>query len=138
MIAKINLQSLEDPGTHQKYTSSQIKSVVHLCSSYMESGLDLENCVDILSLADTFSLQKLRPQVLRYMSENLSQLTGTSEFLRLDSGQLISLLNSNFPINMSESEVLAAAAKWLEHDLAARLGLADRVVEGVRLADIPS
>ena len=116
------------------------------------------------------------------MSENLSQLTGivkgslwdsnfkfsgTSEFLRLDSGQLISLLNSNFPINMSESEVrlvpgsrcsyfpgsihifhvlkpifsnlfqvfscltnlsqvLAAAAKWLEHDLAARLGLADR------------
>ena len=106
----------------------------------MESGLDLENCVDILSLADTFSLQKLRPQVsfkgkktfrnlkitpqvLRYMSENLSQLTGivkkintdlwdsyfkfsgTSEFLRLDSGQLISLLNSNFPINMSESEV---------------------------------
>ena len=63
MIAKINLQSLEDPGTHQKYTSSQIKSVVHLCSSYLESGLDLENCVDILSLADTFSLQKLRPQV---------------------------------------------------------------------------
>ena len=30
---------------------------------------------------------------------------GTSEFLRLDSSQLISLLNSNFPINMSESEV---------------------------------
>ena len=43
--------------------ASQIKSVVHLCSSYLESGLDLENCVDILSLADTFSLQKLRPQV---------------------------------------------------------------------------
>ena len=43
--------------------ASQIKSVVLLCSSYLESGLDLENCVDILSLADTFSLQKLRPQV---------------------------------------------------------------------------
>ena len=45
------------------YLASQIKSVVDLCSSYLESGLDLENCVDILSLADTFSLQKLRPQV---------------------------------------------------------------------------
>ena len=33
---------------------------------------------------------------------------GTSEFLRLDSSQLISLLNSNFPINMSESEVKRA------------------------------
>ena len=71
----------------------------------------------------TFRNLKITPQVLRYMSENLSQLTGvvngnnidfwdsyfkfsgTSEFLRLDSGQLISLLNSNFPINMSESEV---------------------------------
>ena len=48
--------------------ASQIKSVVHLCSSYLESGLDLENCVDILSLADTFSLQKLRPQVCKYIN----------------------------------------------------------------------
>ena len=70
----------------------QIKCVVQLCSQYLESALDLENCVDVLSLADTFSLQKLKPQVfiwkektcencdntqvLRFMSENLSQLTG--------------------------------------------------------------
>ena len=53
------------------YLASQIKSVVDLCSSYLESGLDLENCVDILSLADTFSLQKLRPQVfVNVTSEN--------------------------------------------------------------------
>ena len=42
-----------------------------------------------------------------YVKEKNEQLhqKGTSEFLRLDSSQLISLLNSNFPINMSESEV---------------------------------
>ena len=42
-----------------------------------------------------------------YVKEKNKQLhqKGTSEFLRLDSSQLISLLNSNFPINMSESEV---------------------------------
>ena len=42
-----------------------------------------------------------------YVKEQNKQLhqKGTSEFLRLDSSQLISLLNSNFPINMSESEV---------------------------------
>ena len=72
------------------------------------------------------------------MCENLQQLVPTSGFLRLDSSQLVALLHSNFPINLTESEVLAAAARWLEHDLAGRLALADRVVEGVRLADIPS
>ena len=43
-----------------------------------------------------------------YVKEQNKQLhqKGTSEFLRLDSSQLISLLNSNFPINMSESEVV--------------------------------
>ena len=41
-----------------------MQGVVFLCSSFLESGLDLANCVDILTLAETFSLHKLRPQVL--------------------------------------------------------------------------
>ena len=49
--------------------------------------------------------------IIMYMSKKKDKQLhqkGTSEFLRLDSSQLISLLNSNFPINMSESEVKRA------------------------------
>ena len=41
-------------------------------------------------------------------------------------------------VNMSEAEVLAAVAAWLEHDLAARLRHSEQLVAGVRLADIPT
>ena len=75
---------------------------------------------------------------MRYISENLAQFVATAQFLRLDSEQLSSLLHSNFPINMSESEVLAAAAAWVEEEPRERQGLAVRVVEGVRLGDIPT
>ena len=39
---------------------------------------------------------------------------------------------------MSEAEVLAAVAAWLEHDLAARLRHSEQLVAGVGLADIPT
>eukprot|EP00092_Neocalanus_flemingeri_P004041 GFUD01004350.1.p1 GENE.GFUD01004350.1~~GFUD01004350.1.p1 ORF type:complete len:633 (+),score=147.40 GFUD01004350.1:208-2106(+) len=116
----------------------QVKSVVALCAQYLDTNLDLENCVDILTLADTFTLQKLRHNVLKFLSENLQQFCKTPEFHRLDSSQITSLLHSNFPINMSESDVLVAAASWIEHDLTARLHWAGQVVDGVRLVDIPS
>jgi len=116
----------------------QVKSVVSLCARYLDTNLDLENAVDILTLADTFTLHKLRHNVLRFLSENLKQFCKTPEFQRLDSSQISSLLNSNFPINMSESDVLAAAAAWIEHDLSSRLRWADQVVDAVRLVDIPS
>ena len=40
--------------------------MVRLCSRYLHTNLDLDNCRDILSLADTFSLPQLRHNVLRY------------------------------------------------------------------------
>ena len=116
----------------------QLQSVVSLCSRYLHTNLDLDNCRDILSLADTFSLSKLRHNTLRFMSENLKQFSQTPEFVELEPGQLSSLLNSNFPVNMTECGVLAATAAWIEHDLAARLKWSDKLVDGVRLANIPT
>ena len=92
--------------------------MVRLCSRYLHTNLDLDNCRDILSLADTFSLPQLRHNVLRYctvlycpalyctvlyhvlrfMSENLKQFSGTQEFTGMEAGQLASLLSSNFPV----------------------------------------
>ena len=116
----------------------QVQSVISLCSRYLHNNLDLDNCADILSLADTFCLPKLKHNVLRFISENLKQFCSRSEFLTLEPGQLSSLLNSNFPVNLTECEVLSATADWLEHDLGCRLTFSDELVAGVRLDDIPS
>ena len=107
--------------------------MVRLCSRYLHTNLDLDNCRDILSLADTFSLPQLRHNVLRYctvlyypalyctvlyypalyctvhhvlrfMSENLKQFSGTQEFTGMEAGQLASLLSSNFPVTCQHYE----------------------------------
>ena len=112
--------------------------MISQCSRYLHSNLNLENCRDILTLADTFSLPKLRHNVLRFISENLHQFCKTNEFMNLDVDQLSSLLKSNFPINITEADLLEATSAWIEHDLKARLRWSDRLVDSVRLSDIPS
>ena len=72
------------------------------------------------------------------MAENLKQFCKTPEFLSLDPAQLASLLNSNFPVNMTEYDVFVATAAWIEHDLSGRLRWSEKLVDGVRLADIPT
>jgi len=116
----------------------QVQSVVTLCSRYLHTNLDLENCRDILTLADTYSLPKLKHNVLRFMSENLKQFCKTCEFMSLDPAQLASLLNSNFPVNMSEFDLFGATAAWIEHDLSNRIKFSEKLVDGVRLVDIPT
>ena len=63
-----------------------------MCSRYLTSPLDLDNCVDILSLADTFTLHRLKQSVFRFISENLKQFSSTAEFRALTADQLASLL----------------------------------------------
>ena len=109
-----------------------------MCSRYLTSQLDLDNCVDILSLADTFTLHRLKQSVFRFISENLKQYSSTAEFRAFTADQLASLLQANFPVNLSESDVLGAAAGWVEARPGERAERAHQVVEGVRLQEIPS
>ena len=72
-------------------------------NSYVSKFAESNEMFETKDLAGKFSVDGLAS--CAFGVETGSFEDGTSEFLRLDSGQLISLLNSNFPINMSESEV---------------------------------
>ena len=86
--------------------------------------------MDILSLADTFTLHRLKQSVFRFISENLKQFSSTAEFRAFTADQLASLLQANFPVNLSESDVLGAAAGWVEARPGERAESAHQVVEG--------
>ena len=85
-----------------------------VCSTYLENQLDLENCVDIMTLAETYSLPRLRKIVYRYVSQNISKLSNEpSTVERLTAEQMDHLLASEFPVDVPELRILDFVLFWL-------------------------
>ena len=91
------------------------KSTLAIIYMLFQKQLDIENCVDVASIAETYSLTSLCNKALAVMCSSLREFSTTSEFQRLTSSQLIQLLRSDHPVNCSEGEVASAVAAWLSH-----------------------
>lgn len=82
--------------------------------------------MDIVTIAETYSLVDLRKNVYRFVSENLSSLSRSPEFHRLSPGQLEHLLDCDFPVNVPEERLLEILLNWLDVDGASRIAHAHR------------
>ena len=88
---------------------------MNVCSTYLENQLDLENCVDIMTLAETFMLPRLKKITYRFVSQNISKLSNNSSIIeRLTADQIDHLLESEFPVDISELKILDFVLTWLE------------------------
>ena len=74
---------------HCTCSVTQVLKVVEACSNYLRAQLDVENCVDIVTIAETYSLDTLRDKVYRFMSENLAVFAQRPEFHRLSANQVM-------------------------------------------------
>ncbi|XP_045193063.2 kelch-like protein 26 [Mercenaria mercenaria] len=91
----------------------QLMPVVEACVNFLKSHIMLSNCVDMLSIAELFTLHDLTQYVYKYISKNISSLGMTAEFYKLSDSQLENLLHLNYPVDCVESDVLSAVIGWL-------------------------
>ena len=49
--------------------------VIGACSGYLRNQLDLINCVDVITISETYSLPKLRRFAYNFISENFMNVT---------------------------------------------------------------
>lgn len=89
--------------------------VVHTCSTFLETQIDIENCVDLVTIAEIYSLSQLREKVYKFMSSHLLEFSLTNEFYRLSGPQLEKLLAYQFPVDCSEADVLKIVVSWFLH-----------------------
>ncbi len=87
--------------------------MIGLCSAYLRRQLDLLNCVDVITLSETYALPRLRRFAYNFVSQNFMNLT-TQQINRLSLEQLDHLLGGDFPINASELSVLYVVLQWIE------------------------
>lgn len=107
----LNLENIQDVLSAASHI--QVVAVVEACSNYLQSQLDLENCVDIATISETYSLDQLRGVVYRFMCSNLVEFSRSPEFTQLHPQQLEHLLACDFPVDCPEADVLAITLRWL-------------------------
>lgn len=116
----------------------QIFPVVEACADFLYREIDLENCVDIATISETFTLPHLRKHAYCFIGEHLDQLMGYREFQqRTQLCQLQFLLKGNFPITRPEADVLEAILLWLLHDLKNREETTETLIKLINLPEIP-
>ena len=114
----------------------QLFQLVSACSEYLLSVLDIDNCIDILNLAETYTLKTLHKTVNRFIGQNLTNLSCSSEFHRLSSLQLQFLLENDFPVDCAEVGVLKAVLCWLYHNPALRSSSTAKLLKCIHFTDI--
>lgn len=128
-----NIQDVLSAASHV-----QLLAVIEACSSYLEEQLDIDNCIDIAALAETYSLRTLRKKVYLFMCRHLKEFSQTTEFQRLAPSQLEHLLETDFPVNCPEWEVLQIVLKWIEACPQDRIKFSQQLARFVHFADISS
>lgn len=106
-------------------------AVVEACTDYLQSHMDMDNCVDLATISETFSLQKLRQKCYRFICSNLTE--GLTK--RLTWQQFSYVLSCDFPVNCSEEVVLEMLLNWI-HSKKVDIKISHNLINNIRLSDI--
>ncbi|XP_048747905.1 kelch-like protein 26 isoform X3 [Ostrea edulis] len=99
----------------------QMLPVLRACSDFLKQHMAIENCIDMLRLTDLLCIRKLKCDLLKFMCSNWTKVSVTQDFCtKLTANQFISILDSNMPMNCSETEILSTVVSWTMYDLPSR------------------
>ncbi|KAK8737119.1 hypothetical protein OTU49_004805 [Cherax quadricarinatus] len=132
----LNLANIQDVLAAAAHV--QVLTIVEACSNYLQAELDLDNCVDIATIAETYSLHRLRKRVYSFMTSHLHQFSKMSDFQRLTVVQLLHLLSCDYPVDCTEAQVLLTVAGWLQHCPSERARHAPALLRALNLHEVPA
>lgn len=69
---KLNMPNVED--VLSAATHLQVSDAMNLCSKYLEASISVQNCVDILNIAELYSLEPLHLASTQFMLHNFEEL----------------------------------------------------------------
>ncbi|XP_065896611.1 kelch-like protein 20 [Dysidea avara] len=94
----------------------QLVPVIKFCSDFLQEQVEADNCVGILTLADTYGCQDLFNCCQRYILHHFSDIVSTDEYVNMPEYLLVDLLRSDELHVHKEDEVLDAVLKWFRSD----------------------
>ena len=92
------------------------EDVENCCIDFLCKNLNIENCIDICSVADSLNCEELRRLAELYVTRNFRWLVRNSNINLLSAGQLESILSNDGLCISSETEVYEAVLSWIKYN----------------------
>ena len=99
----------------------QVQTALDLCSNFIKSVMTFENAEDFLSIADTYSLDKVLQHWDQMIQKNFYEFSLTQSFLKLNVQTLIKHLSQNSLLVSSEYKLFKCLEKWFHFSPARHL-----------------
>ncbi|XP_016062923.1 PREDICTED: kelch repeat and BTB domain-containing protein 3 [Miniopterus natalensis] len=115
----------------------QVSFLSKACSDFLIKSINVANCLQLLSLSDSYGSARLFDHALSFAQRHFSLLLKSSDFLEMSLGVLQKCLGSDELDVPEEETVLQAALAWTKHDLEARREHLPRLLRQVRLHQLP-
>uniref|UniRef100_A0A673TE52 Kelch repeat and BTB domain containing 3 n=1 Tax=Suricata suricatta TaxID=37032 RepID=A0A673TE52_SURSU len=111
----------------------QVSFLSKACSDFLIKSINLVNCLQLLSLSDSYGSPRLFDHALYFVQHHFSLLFKSSDFLEMNFGVLQKCLESD-ELNVPEEEtVLKVVLSWTKHNLESRQKHLPYLIKKVRL-----
>lgn len=114
-------------------THLQVTDAVELCSKYIENSITIENCVDVLNLAEMYSLASTNQVAKDFMLGNFEIVAKSNQYKKLTHTQLATLLAENGLMVTSEFQLFKLVLKWINQNPAQRNQVVAELMQHIRL-----
>jgi len=95
-------------------THLQVTDAIELCSKYIETSLTIENCVDVLNLAELYSLSSTYKKAQHFMLDQFEMMAKSGQYQKLNKRQLSQLLEDNGLQISSEYLLFELVLCWMK------------------------
>ncbi|XP_074072692.1 kelch repeat and BTB domain-containing protein 3 isoform X1 [Macrotis lagotis] len=111
----------------------QVSFLSKACSDFLIKSIDLVNCLQLLSISDSYGASHLFDHALKFVQHHFSLLLKSTDFLEINFGVLQKCLEAD-ELNVPEEEsVLKAVLNWTKHNLESRQKHLPHLMKKVRL-----
>ncbi|XP_070569479.1 kelch-like protein 13 [Ptychodera flava] len=122
-----NIQDILSTTTHL-----QVTPCINVCSRFLENEVEIDNCLLIYQMAQTFHLLSVQNVTYNFLMENFKEVSKLEEFLQLPFSDLQGFLSSNDICGCTELDLFEIAAEWIRHGGEDRLQYATQLMENIR------
>ncbi|XP_016360654.1 kelch-like protein 33 [Sinocyclocheilus anshuiensis] len=129
---RLNLSCRNVWGLTEAASQFQLQGALALCLNFLQDNMDETSCLDILALAEAYSLEDLGRRAEDYALAHFQRVAEGEKFKDLPCVHLQRLLERDALNADSELAVFRAVVNWVEDDEDRRLSHLSRLMQSVR------
>lgn len=115
----------------------QVSLLAKACSDFLIKTLDLINCLQLLSISESYGSTALYNHALLFVVQHFSLLLKSSDFLEMNAGLLEKCFEADGLNVPDEDTVLNALLLWTQYDIDLREKHFPQLINLVRLHQLP-